>query len=52
MLIEENLIKWIVAVVVIVLVIGGISLFFKDYVIDFFRGLGGEPAKAIFGILK
>ena len=50
----ENLIKIIVGVAVLVVVVGGVSIFFKDYVIDFFKNLiGGEEVPALFlGLLK
>lgn len=47
MLTEEQLIKIIIGILVFVVVVLGIYLFFKDYVIDFFRNLGGEKAPEI-----
>ncbi len=38
----EQIIKWIVGSLVIIVVIAGVYLFFKDYVIDFFKNLGGK----------
>jgi len=35
----NQLIKIIIGVLVVVVVIGGIGFFFKDYVIDFFKNL-------------
>jgi len=37
----NNLIKIILGVAVFVLVVGGVYLFFKNNVIDFFRNYGG-----------
>ena len=52
MLTEEQLIKIILGILVFVVVVGGIYLFFKDYVIDFFSNLGGNPAKIVLAFLK
>lgn len=39
----ENIIKFIVGALVVVVVIGGAYLFFKNYIIDFFNNIfGGE----------
>ena len=48
-----QLIKIIIGIFVVVVVVGGlVHLFFKDYVIDFFRNLpGNESAKIILGVL-
>ncbi|GAH12479.1 unnamed protein product, partial [marine sediment metagenome] len=35
-----NLIKIIIGVLVFVIVVVGIYIFFKDYVIDFFKNIG------------
>ncbi|MFH1311188.1 MAG: hypothetical protein ABIH65_02175 [Nanoarchaeota archaeon] len=49
----ENLIKIIIGVLVFIVVVLGIYFFFKDYVIDFFKNLGGdETAKIILIFLK
>lgn len=47
MLTIEQLIKIIVGTLVFVVVVLGIYIFFKDYVIDFFRNLGGNKAVGI-----
>jgi len=40
----SQLVKIIIGVFLVVVVIGGIYLFFKDYIIDFFKNLlGGQP---------
>ena len=53
---EENLIKIIIGVLVFVVVVIGLYVFFKDYVIDFFKNIGpSEPkgvAEIILGVLK
>jgi len=52
MLTIEQLIKIILGVFVFVAVVLGIYLFFKNYVIDFFKNLGGnETAKFIYILL-
>ncbi len=43
MLTEEQLIKIILGILVFVAVIAGVYLFFKNYIIDFFNNLGGNP---------
>ncbi len=43
----ENLIKIIIGVLVFVVVVLGIYFFFKDYVIDFFKNLGGKKTVEI-----
>jgi len=55
MLTEEQLIKIIIGVIVFVVVVLGIYLFFKDYVIDFFKNLGGgegEAAEIVLSLIK
>lgn len=53
MLTEEQLIKFIVGVLVVVVVVGGIYLFFRYNILDFFRNIGGEnPAKIVLGLIK
>jgi hypothetical protein len=48
----EQLIKIILGILVFVAVILGVYLFFKNYVIDFFRNLGGnETAKFVYTLL-
>ena len=47
----DYLIKIAIGLVVVVTVIWGLSKFGGN-IIDFLKDLGGEPAKAIFGILK
>ena len=51
--ITNQLIKIILGLAVVVVVIGGIYLFFKYNVIDFFRNLGGEePAEVVLSLIK
>jgi len=53
MLTIEQLIKIILGILVFVAVVLGIYFFFRDYVIDFFKNLGGnETSKVIFGLIK
>ncbi len=48
-----NLIKIIIGVLVFVVVVGGLSFFFKDYVIDFFKNMGGnQTAEIILSLIK
>jgi hypothetical protein len=48
-----QLIKIILGVLVFVIVVIGIYYFFKDYVIDFFRNMGGgNPQELILGAIK
>ena len=48
----NQLIKIIIGVFVVVVVVGGLYLFFKNYVIDFFKNLpGGEPVKLVLSLL-
>ena len=44
----NNLIKIIISVFVIVVVVAGFGLFFKDYVITFFKNLFGVEAPTLF----
>ena len=53
MLTTEQLIKIIIGILVFVVVVGGIYIFFKYNVLDFFRNLGGsEPTEIILNLLK
>ena len=53
MLTTEQLIKIIIGALVVVVVIYSIYLFFRNYVIDFFSGLGGEkPAEMVLALLS
>jgi len=53
MLIQEELIKWIVGAFVVVLVVSGVYLFFKYNILDFFRNLGGnEPTKIVLSLIR
>jgi len=53
MLTIEQLIKIIIGILVVVAVIIGISLFFKNYVIDFFKNIAGNSsAKIIFSLFR
>jgi len=48
-----NLIKIIIGVLVFVVVVLGIYFFFKDYVIDFFKNIGGnQTAEIIISLIK
>ena len=48
-----NLIKIILGILVFVAVVIGVYLFFRDYVIDFFKNLGGdETAEIILSLVK
>ena len=47
-----QLIKIIIGVLVVVVVIYGLYVFFKDYVIDFFKNIGGNSTRAILLILR
>jgi len=48
-----NLIKIIIGVLVFVIVVFGISFFFKDYVIDFFKNMGrNQTAEIIVSLIK
>ncbi len=50
---EEQLIKIIIGVFVIVIVVLGIYFFFKSYVIDFFKNmLGGNQTGVILSLIK
>jgi hypothetical protein len=49
----ENLIKIIIGVLVFVVVVVGIYFLFKDYIIDFFKNIGGnQTAEIIIGLIK
>jgi hypothetical protein len=49
----QNLIKIIIGVLVFVVVVLGIYFFFKDYVIDFFKNIGGnQTAEIIISLIK
>ncbi|HUW44109.1 MAG TPA: hypothetical protein VMV95_04075 [Bacillota bacterium] len=49
----QNLIKIILGVLVFVVVVVGIYIFFKDYVIDFFKNMGGDQGpEIILGLIK
>lgn len=49
----EQLIKIILGIIVLVAVILGVYMFFRNYVIDFFKNVGGKEAPAlIFSLLK
>ena len=49
----EEIIKLIIGALVVVAVIVGVSLFFKDQVIAFFKGLSvGKPAGTFLTIIK
>src|SRR3990172_7102563 len=43
----ENLIKIIIGIIVFAVVIVGLYLFFKNYVIDFFKNMGGKEVEVI-----
>jgi len=47
-----QLVKIIIGVLVFVVVVVGIGLFFKNYVIDFFKNVGGsETSKIVLGLI-
>lgn len=49
----EQLIKWILGILVIVVVIIAVGFFFKDRVIDFFRNfVGNETTNVAWGLLR
>jgi hypothetical protein len=48
----EHLIKLILGLLVVVAVGVGVSIFFKDQVIGFFKGLSGTAPEIFLGILK
>jgi len=49
----QNLIKIILGVLVFVIVVLGIYFFFRDYVIDFFKNIGGnQTAEIIISLIK
>lgn len=48
----SQLIKIILGVFVVVVVIGGVFLFFKDSIIDFINNLMGEPVELFLAIIK
>ncbi len=49
----QNLIKIIIGVLVFVVVVLGLYFFFKDYVIDFFKNIGGnQTAEIIISLIK
>jgi hypothetical protein len=49
----DELIKLIIGAVVVVLIIIGVSLFFKNQVIDFFKGLStGNKAGIFLALIK
>ena len=53
MLTIEQLIKIILGILVFVAVVLGVYLFFKNYVIDFFKNLGGnETSGTILFLIK
>ena len=49
----EQLIKIILGIIVVIAVVVGVSLFFKDKVIDFFKGLSvGKQAGIFLALVK
>ena len=53
MLTIEQLIKIILGILVFVAVVLGVYFFFKNYVIDFFKNIGGnETAGIILSLIK
>lgn len=48
----ENLIKIIIGVLVFVAVVVGLYIFFKDYVIDFFKNIGPSKSAAVLLLLR
>ena len=47
-----QLIKIILGVTVVVVVVLGIGLFFKNYVMDFFKNFGGGSSDLVLSILR
>jgi len=48
----NQLIKMIIGILVVVAVVGGLFLFFKNYIIDFFKNISpGELNKLILSLL-
>ena len=48
----SQLIKIIMGIFVVVVVIGGIFLLFRDTIIDFFKNLTGEPVELFLAMIK
>jgi hypothetical protein len=48
----SQLIKIIIGIFVVAVVVGGIYLFFKNYVIDFFVNLVGNDSSLILSLIK
>ncbi len=48
----NQLIKIIIGVVVIVVVILGVYLFFKEYVLDFFQNVGGSESNFVLSLIS
>ncbi len=49
----EELIKWIIGVLVIAVVVVGVYLFFKNQIYDFFKNLSvGTSSKLFIGLIK
>jgi len=48
----NQLIKIIIGVVVIVVVVGGLYLAFKNNVLDFFKGIGGGETDFVLSLLR
>jgi hypothetical protein len=48
----EELIKWIIGILVIVVVVVGVYLFFKNQVIDFFKNLSVGTPKIFTTLIK
>lgn len=52
---EEQLIKIIIGALVFVAVILGVYLAFKNYILDFFKNIGGntgQQAKVLLGMIR
>jgi len=47
----SQLIKIIIGVFVVVVVVVGIGMFFRDYVIDFFKNVFGETSEVILALI-
>ena len=48
----NQLIKIIVGIFVVAVVVAGLYLFFKNYVIDFFQNLGGNYSEVFLSLIK
>jgi|TARA_B100001971_G_scaffold201305_1_gene213886 ABC-type phosphate transport system auxiliary subunit len=47
----NQLIKIIIGIFVVVVVVGGLYLFFSNYVVDFFKNIPGNSPKLIISLI-